>query len=356
MIEGTLISGGGNDFTIENLSSLLLNDGAGTYIQFSNSDHFVELSGTKPGLISSDLRVGADSIYLLLHNGQANISSLRVAPDTIGAKPMTYNPNNGRWEYLDYWPKTTSVPLSGITAPTATNIIAMGGFNFGLTGGKFGVGISPNYTLDILSSDAGLFATNIYNNSATGHGLAVSVNNTGSTISVLQALSGSGGTTSVLDVKANGKVGIGTSSPDSTLTLIGSLRASSNVLFGSLAGTGSRAVLADANGTLSAPVSDRSVKQNIQSLDYGLNTIMKLNPVSFEYIDSWKNYGSGKQVGFIAQDIQNVMPNSVFRTPTTGKLGYNEQDLIPVLTKALQELNLRVIKLEQENAKLKIKN
>lgn len=121
----------------------------------------------------------------------------------------------------------------------------------------------------------------------------------------------------------------------------------------SLEGTGSRAVLADASGVLSAPVSDFSVKKNIQPINYGLETIMQLNPVSFEYKDGWKNYGKGTQIGFIAQEVQNVLPNSTFITPKTGKMGYNEIDLVPILVKAVQEQQEEIDSLKKEVNKLK---
>ena len=114
-----------------------------------------------------------------------------------------------------------------------------------------------------------------------------------------------------------------------------------NVKFIGLAGSGSRAVLADANGLLSAPVSDISVKENIKPLDYGIADIMKLKPVSFEYIKSYKNYGKGKQIGNIAQDMAKVIPEAVFTTPSTGKMGINYDQLNGVYIKALQELQLQ---------------
>jgi hypothetical protein len=105
-------------------------------------------------------------------------------------------------------------------------------------------------------------------------------------------------------------------------------------------------VLADASWTvLSAPVSDRTVKQNISPITYGLATILKLKPVSFEFKEGWKNYGQGTQIGFIAQDIQKVLPNSVFMNTSgkaKGKLGYSWQDIIPITVSALQELVIRV--------------
>lgn len=126
------------------------------------------------------------------------------------------------------------------------------------------------------------------------------------------------------------------------------IASSGAITLANLAGTGSRAVLADASGVLSAPVSDFSVKENIKPLENGLELLMKFKPSTFEYKEGWKNYGQGTQVGFIAQDIQQVLPNSVFRTPSTGKLGYNEIDLIPVMVKAMQEMQKEIDDLKQQ--------
>lgn len=128
-----------------------------------------------------------------------------------------------------------------------------------------------------------------------------------------------------------------------------------NVEVTTLAGSGSRAVLADATGVLSAPVSDFSVKQNIQPLKSAINTLMRLNPVTFEYIDGWKNYGQGTQIGFIAQDIQKVLPNSTFTTKATGKMGYASTDLIPLLVKVAQEQQQQINELKAEIIKLQQK-
>ena len=125
------------------------------------------------------------------------------------------------------------------------------------------------------------------------------------------------------------------------------------VTISNLAGTGSRAVLADASGVLSAPVSDSSVKENIKPLDYGIADIMKLNPVSFEYKKSYKNFGEGKQIGNIAQDMAKVIPEAVFTTPSTGKMGINYDQLNGVYIKALQELQLQIEILKAEIEKLK---
>ena len=109
-----------------------------------------------------------------------------------------------------------------------------------------------------------------------------------------------------------------------------------------LAGTGSRAVFADSNGVLSAPVSDISVKQNIKPIGYGLNEIMKMNPVWFNFIDEYKNFGEGRQNGNIAQEMAEIIPEAVFVTASTGKMGISYDQLHAVYIKAIQELKKEI--------------
>jgi len=114
------------------------------------------------------------------------------------------------------------------------------------------------------------------------------------------------------------------------------------VTIANLAGSGSRAVLADASGVLSAPVSDISVKQNIVPIGYGLNEIMKMNPVWFHFVDEYKNFGEGRQNGNIAQEIEEIIPEAVFTTKSTGKMGINYDQLHAVYIKAIQELKAEI--------------
>ena len=109
------------------------------------------------------------------------------------------------------------------------------------------------------------------------------------------------------------------------------------ITIANLAGTGSRAVLADATGVLSAPVSDISVKENIEPLKYGLETIMKLNAVQFEFIEGYKNYGEGLQIGAIAQEVEQIIPEAVFKTPSTGLKGIDYSQFNGIYIKAIQD-------------------
>lgn len=86
--------------------------------------------------------------------------------------------------------------------------------------------------------------------------------------------------------------------------------------------------------------SDIRIKNDLGKFNYGINTIMQLNPVKFSY----KNDENNKpHIGFYAQDVIGIVPEAVNDTkeiinegePT--KLSMSYVSLIPILTKAIQE-------------------
>jgi len=77
--------------------------------------------------------------------------------------------------------------------------------------------------------------------------------------------------------------------------------------------------------------SDMRLKENIVSITSGLNIIEKLNPVKFDYIK-----GEKKQTGFIAQEVEKVLPDIVVRQKD-GMFGLKTESIIPYLVKSIQE-------------------
>jgi hypothetical protein len=65
-----------------------------------------------------------------------------------------------------------------------------------------------------------------------------------------------------------------------------------------------------ANAATFTSSSDARLKENIVDLPSQLANILALQPVEFDYID-----GSGSQIGFIAQQMQTVYPDSVSEGP-----------------------------------------
>jgi DNA-binding beta-propeller fold protein YncE len=85
--------------------------------------------------------------------------------------------------------------------------------------------------------------------------------------------------------------------------------------------------------------SDIDSKENITPINYGINEVMKLEPVSYNYLNE-----EGKSLGFIAQDIGLIIPETIsWETPFSVYYQY----LIPILTKAIQEQQALIKALEQ---------
>jgi hypothetical protein len=96
--------------------------------------------------------------------------------------------------------------------------------------------------------------------------------------------------------------------------------------------------------------SDRRLKADIKVLPTTLDIIKKLNPVSYKKKDSISsaNY-KHEEMGFIAQEIQKVLPMLVLEGTDKDKtLSVNYISLIPVLTKAIQEQQTQI----EEKAKV----
>jgi hypothetical protein len=98
-------------------------------------------------------------------------------------------------------------------------------------------------------------------------------------------------------------------------------------------------------------LSDRRAKDNIKDISYGLNTVMQLRPTMYNY-KGQKN----TSLGFIAQEVKEIMPEVIEQTnlgPNHDYLGIKYTDMIPVITKAVQELKKENDTLKQEVAQLK---
>tara|TARA_Y100001937_G_scaffold70606_1_gene96080 strand:+ start:3734 stop:5230 length:1497 start_codon:yes stop_codon:yes gene_type:complete len=91
--------------------------------------------------------------------------------------------------------------------------------------------------------------------------------------------------------------------------------------------------------------SDERLKENISDIsDNQIATVKKLRPVTFD----WKEKGKGSDTGFIAQEVQKLLPNDVHSYGDDSTLAINLQGVVAVLTKALQEAVARIEALESK--------
>ena len=130
--------------------------------------------------------------------------------------------------------------------------------------------------------------------------------------------------------------GTGTTSPGYTLTVSGTSWTTNNAWAGS----------------------DIRWKQNIVPLQSSLDKVMQLKPVNFDWRTSEfpdLHFTNGTQIGFIAQDVEKVIPELV-TTDNNGYKGLSYERITSVLTGAIQEQQTEINTLKAKNEMLKAEN
>lgn len=240
----------------------------------------------------------------------------------------------------NYLPKFTGTSTIGnsVIQESSTNI---------------GIGGTPTHKLDIFTSDyIGQFIKSTYLNSSiyysstligynktanqsTEFGYAYNSLTPLESFTYLNTFGNAQGSQFALN--ASGNVGIGTASPTEKLHVVGNAR----ITAVGTASSSNTTLYITNNGTLSTNISDVNKKHNIRTLPYGLSAINSLKPVAFDW-----NESDETDIGFIAQDIENVIPESVI-TNWDSQLIFRQEKIIPVLVKAIQEQQNLIKALEQ---------
>jgi hypothetical protein len=146
----------------------------------------------------------------------------------------------------------------------------------------------------------------------------------------------------VMTFQANGRVGIGTLQPTS-----GS---------GCTGGVYGRPVLLDVNGLVNSVgntlTSDRRFKQDIKPIENAMDLVRRLQGTTYQFKQAEfkeRNFPGGNQYGFIAQDVEKVMPE-IASENSDGYYAVNYTMLIPVLTEAIKEQDKTIVQQAEVNA------
>ena len=153
-----------------------------------------------------------------------------------------------------------------------------------------------------------------------------------------------------INILSNGNIGIGTINPNYPLDV-------RNFVSGAGGWTGfidgdtqiakknsnSQISISAQNGIFASTIgvySDSRIKTKISNIDSNkaLKCINLLKPVTFDYIDKWYN-GDGKNFGFIAQDVKNVIPDSCISMTKS----------IPCVYEYCKIINNNIIQLNEKN-------
>ncbi|MBU1557971.1 DUF5011 domain-containing protein, partial [Patescibacteria group bacterium] len=146
------------------------------------------------------------------------------------------------------------------------------------------------------------------------------------------------GNDSITKTILKGSIGIGTTTPWRTLSVNGT------AAFTSLTndGTGYYACVNASSGELATSTtacgaSSERFKEEIETLSYGLDTILLLNPVSFEWKKDFIPNGT-KQIGFIAEEVEEIIPEVIGYDDEGRVMNLDYPKLTAVLVNAIKEL------------------
>ena len=133
-----------------------------------------------------------------------------------------------------------------------------------------------------------------------------------------------------------GSIGLNTSAPTADLDVNGTVRLENF--------TSCTSLTTDASGNLSCGASDQNLKTNILSVSSTLDSIMQLNPVTFQWNDSRYGDTSRTNYGLIAQQVEIVFPNLVssFTDPQGTHKTVNYDALSSILVKGIQEQQIEI--------------
>jgi len=248
-----------------------------------------------------------------------------------------------------------SISTTGTTYGIHSQVLSSDGFSGYFTGGKFyvsgnvGIGTeTPEYRLDVYAP-YGSVSTGIavFKNFAGDQKVQIRQNSNGAG-AVYVYKTGGVQTIALLgegDSYINGGgLGIGTTAPTQALHVVGNIRVSA-IGSGAYWGPVNRTF----DGTFTTSTSDIRLKENVKTINGGLNKVMQLRGVTF----TWKsNPEYGNRIGFIAQELEQVLPELVFTNDVDGYKGINYAEVTAVLVEAIKDLKTENDRMKAENEKM----
>jgi hypothetical protein len=155
-------------------------------------------------------------------------------------------------------------------------------------------------------------------------------------------------TSTRMTVLSSGNVGINTTTPGSTLHVVGDVLIQTGALGVGVNPSATDGRIDAGNDIVAFSTSDKRLKENITPIANALEKVRSLTGVEFDWKEETKSVHGyeGHDVGVIAQDVQAVLPEAV-RTNETGYLSVRYEKMIALLIEANKELANRVEQLEK---------
>ena len=395
-----IFSGGANEFNIATggTERFVIDSSGNCGIGITSPNAKVTISETGT-LTGGDINANGDG--LVIDNNGGNTGLTFKTPNSASSRICFGDPEDNNVGQILYNHSTDDLTI------TAADNIILSGDNVGIgvttVQDRLHIGHSGNTNVQIECTASGSGANAGVNvKSADGGDYIIQ---TGNAVSGGLRIYDAGASSERITLKSDGNVGIGTTAPDVKLTVSTSsgdafmrctggtnqgllLNKSDGTLIGAFASGGTIGgtvndvglrtesgnkilfstattirLTIDASGNIGAPsgtnifnASDLRLKKNVADLDKGLSAIKSLRPVSFNWKDGFCNEEKQTLYGFIAQEVKTIDSNLVQKfsdSPLTiekqvieNPLTVNEKLIIPMLVKAIQELEVKVAALE----------
>ncbi len=96
-------------------------------------------------------------------------------------------------------------------------------------------------------------------------------------------------------------------------------------------------------------------KQSITTFDNALDAILNLRGVTYDWNrEAWKdrNFPAGRQVGFIAQEVEQILPELVM-TDSNGYKSVAYANVVPILVEAIKAQQKQIEAIKKDNEKIR---
>ena len=152
-----------------------------------------------------------------------------------------------------------------------------------------------------------------------------------------------------MTILSGGNVGINTTTPGSTLHVIGDVLIQTGALGVGVSPNATDGRIDASNDIVAFSTSDRRLKENITPIANALEKVRSLTGVEFDWKEETKSVHGyeGHDVGVIAQDVQAVLPEAV-RTNDSGYLSVRYEKMIALLVEAMKEQQAQIDELKAQ--------
>lgn len=146
-------------------------------------------------------------------------------------------------------------------------------------------------------------------------------------------------------IQNGGNVGIGVASPGFRLDVLGT--GANGTTVAQFKNAGATSCTVQPGGTNFACASDARLKTDVNTITNALDQLGQLRGVTYHWNDL-AGGDTGQIYGFIAQEVQKVIPSAVSVNTSTGYYQLNPEAIIPVAVNAIQELSVKVDGLQSQ--------